>query len=526
MRSVLLRGLVLEGYWDGASAPSIQVPMGDFFCNGMHPRQFASLPMSHLEGSYLCRLPMPFRRGARLVLRNDLASDVVIETAHELSSEDPGDHLYLHASFNAATSSGAPFRIMRTVGRGKYIGCYLIALGMDGGWNILEGDERFFRDGGEAPVIHGTGLEDYFNGGWYYFGLFELPLHGLLEKAAMRTAQYRFHLTDPFDFQREMRMEVEFGDANSAGGHLSAAAYWYQDRPGAAGSRLPPVEQRFPPIDRVGWQTIMSELFELERVGLIEDARRRCEFYAAVLANQPEHAIFRLRALAYREMQTGYRSVRDRYANIAAMTNLPPEVVEQARLLHWRGAKPGRAIFGAHAFGDFRLRVNGETLGEGGGNPALWRAWPVELPPGEHLLEAEVTPRHAYAFFSAGFSSFFTNVVSDTSWDYLAEGVDGGDPVWRPYEVTPGYFPTMAFWQFAPNAFPCVQSGQQQGGPFVGWTEPLGRTVKVRRRIRVPEPGTYGDHPDMPPRQFMVYTLPVRPKDDTSNEGRSHTASP
>jgi hypothetical protein len=349
----------------------------------------------------------------------------------------------------------------------------------------------------------------------------ERPLHGLLEKAAMRTAQYRFHLTDPVTFRKDLRMEIEFGDGNRAAGYMSAAAFWYQDRPVPADSALLMPEKRFPPLDRLGLVTIMCELFELERMGLIAEAGERCEFYSGVLANRPEQWMFRLRALGYREMEAGYGAVRDGYAAMASMTNLPSEVIQQARLLLWRGERPGRAIFGAHAFADYRLLVDGKPLGQGN-NPISWQAFPVELEPGEHWLEAEVTPRHPQAFFSAGFSSFFTNVISDASWDYLAPTTDstGSNAVWRPYESVPGFFPNMAWWQFAPNAFPCVQSGQQQGGPCEGWADPPGRAVRLRRRIVVPDGS--GDRPPVPDRIFGVPSLAVRPKEDTSNEGLSH----
>ncbi|MFZ4397356.1 MAG: hypothetical protein ACOYOU_17215, partial [Kiritimatiellia bacterium] len=207
--------------------------------------------------------------------------------------------------------------------------------------------------------------------------------------------------------------------------------------------------------------------------------------------------------------------------SLVAMTNLPPDVAQQARLLLWRGEKPGRAIFGAHAYADYRLLVDGKELGKGD-DPFVWQAFPVELTPGEHLLEAEVTPRQTQAFFSAGFAAFFTNVVSDTSWDFLATQVDNGvtNTTWRPYEEIPSFFPTMAWWQFVPNAIPCVQSGRQQGGPYSRWADPPGRTVRLRRRIVVP--AVCGDRPPMPAREIMLPGQAVRPKDDTSNEGLSH----
>jgi hypothetical protein len=526
MRSLLLRSLVLEGTWEGAAQPSVQVPLGDFFCNGLHPREFASLPMAYVEGAYLCRLPMPFRRQGRLVVRNDGPVEAALEVATEFVPGKVGDRLYLHAGFQAALSPGVPLRMLQTTGAGKYVGCYLVALGMDGSWNILEGDERFYRDGGREAVHHGTGLEDYFNGGWYYFGLFELPLHGLLEKAAMRTAQFRFHLTDPVTFRKDLRMEIEFGDANRAGGYLSSCAYWYQERPGSAGSVLPPVGERFPAFDQVGFLTIMAELFELERMGLIADAAERCAFYAAAMQRMPERWMFELRHLAYREMLAGHAAVRPALTALAGNTNLPPEMVQQARLLLWRGEQPGRAIFGAHGYADYRLLVDGKLLGQGG-DPTVWQGFAVELTPGEHLLQAEVVAKPQYAFFSAGFSAFFTNVVSDASWDFSRTKPEGwpaqeGDRQnWQPFEGEPGILPTMAWWRFAPNAIPCVQAWHQAGGPCGDWGAVPGRTIYLRRRIVVPE--SAADRPPLPLRRLRdVSGAPVRPKDDTSNEGVRH----
>ncbi|MDD4016540.1 MAG: DUF2961 domain-containing protein [Kiritimatiellae bacterium] len=516
VRSLMLRCLVLEAYWDGSPHASIQVPLGDFFCNGLHPREFTSVAMAFVDGVYVCRLPMPFRKGARLLIRNDGPLAVSGEISADVRPGDVADALYLHASFNSAVSAGQPFRMMRTSGQGKYVGCYLIALGMDGGWNILEGDESFYRDGSKTPCCLGTGLEDYFNGGWYYFGHFELPLHGLLEKAAMRTAQYRFHLSDPVTFTKDLRMNLEFGDANRAGGYLSAVAYWYQDRPGLAGSELQAPEKRFPSIDRVGAVTIMDELFELERMGLIADARERCEFYAAAFGSSADRFVFQLRAAAYREMMEGYPAARDTYAAVMGSPGIPGEIAAQAKLLLWRGEKPGRAIFGAHGFGEYKLFVDGNPVGAGN-HPQIWQAFPVELAPGEHILEAEIIPHHQYSFISVGFSSFFTNVVSDVSWDYRVPSAGADDPKskWRPYEAVPGIFPTMAFWQFVPNAFPCVQSGQQHGGPFPGWTEKTGQAVRIRRKIRIPE--SAGNRPPMPARVYQMPGHAVRPADDTSN---------
>jgi len=198
---------------------------------------------------------------------------------------------------------------------------------------------------------------------------------------------------------------------------------------------------------------------------------------------------------------------------------VPKEIAEQAKLLRWRGEKPGRGIFGAHGFSAYTLFVDGKPVGSGN-HPQIWSAFPVELTPGEHFLEVEVTPNHAYSFLSCGFSSFFTNIVSDVSWDYSVPSAKAEDPdsKWRPYTSAPGFFPGMAFWQFVPNAFPCVQSGYQQGPAIPKWTdkENLGRPVRIRRKVIVPET-LPADRPPLPPRVYSIQGNAVRPADDTSN---------
>ncbi len=524
-RDRALRYLVLRCFWDGSSVPSVEVPLGDFYCNGLHPRRFASLPMANIDGALLCRFPMPYRTGARIEIHNDASFDIPMQVAVESTNAYAEGSLYFHASFNHALNAGRPLRVMRTEGKGMYMGCYLIALGMDGGWNILEGDEFVFRDGDLRPVHHGTGLEDYFNGGWYYYGLFERPLQGLLEKAAMRTCQYRFQIPDPVTFDKSLQMQIEFGDGNRAKGYMSAASYWYQDKPGPAGSVIPTPDQRFPPMEKVGAVASMCEIFELERAGLGREAEERSAYFAALFGNDPFGQFYALRTLAYREIREGLDAVREDYRRMAETS--APDVAEQARLLLWRSEDPHRALFGGGAYSTFRLFVDGQKVGEGG-NPFVYQAFPVQMTPGDHMLRAEIDTKGEHSWYTLGFFSDVTNVVSDGSWDYSVTKPGGwpagdGDPaLWKPYEMAPWFFPNMQWWQFEPNAFPCVQSGRQVGGPVGGWEKPAGRTIYLRRRITVPaEPG-----PRCNPfvRRKEIRTPGMRPPGDTSNEGLTRGA--
>ena len=62
--------LLLRARWDGAEAPAVEVPVGDFFGQGWG--RFAQLSSSMIavnpHGGFNCYWPMPFREGAHLTL--------------------------------------------------------------------------------------------------------------------------------------------------------------------------------------------------------------------------------------------------------------------------------------------------------------------------------------------------------------------------------------------------------------------------------------------------------------------------
>ena len=83
-RRSLFRGVVLRAFWDGASTPSIEVPLGDLFgvSNGqvraLKSLAFVTNPGSRMEDrswGFNCYLPMPFSSGARIELENQTDRD-------------------------------------------------------------------------------------------------------------------------------------------------------------------------------------------------------------------------------------------------------------------------------------------------------------------------------------------------------------------------------------------------------------------------------------------------------------------
>jgi len=66
------RWLVLRFYWDHEETPSVEVPLGDFFCNGWCVRcNVNSLPIAvNPAGGFNSYWEMPFREHARITLEN------------------------------------------------------------------------------------------------------------------------------------------------------------------------------------------------------------------------------------------------------------------------------------------------------------------------------------------------------------------------------------------------------------------------------------------------------------------------
>ncbi|HEV2127751.1 MAG TPA: glycoside hydrolase family 172 protein [Thermomicrobiales bacterium] len=129
------RSLVLRMFWDGEDAPSVEVPLGDFFCNGWCQRSnVASIPVAvNPAGGFNSYWQMPFRRSARATLEN-LTPDQIKGFYYQITWTETGipeDSAYLHAQWRR--SNLLPYGEVHTLldgveGFGHYVGTY-IALG-------------------------------------------------------------------------------------------------------------------------------------------------------------------------------------------------------------------------------------------------------------------------------------------------------------------------------------------------------------------------------------------------------------
>jgi hypothetical protein len=279
------RDVVLRAFWDGDTKPAILAPVSDLLGYSFGQPAAESLLFGVREGSGYLRFPMPYGKSARIELLSERSRpvDVSVEVEHarEPKRADEG-RFYAVWRRESRTTEGQPYVFADVQGRGQVVGVSLQAQGLQpGSTGYFEGDDQAIIDG--ELVIHGTGSEDFFNGGWYdipgrWYGRVLFPLSGCLDyqKHLGRTGAYRLFLNDVMPYRKSMKLTIEHGpDKNRIPTDYTSVTYLYSmDRPAIPDS-LPALAARrvIAPqgmIYELGWNTPIAA-FSMERGTLTKE---------------------------------------------------------------------------------------------------------------------------------------------------------------------------------------------------------------------------------------------------------------
>lgn len=257
---------IIRIYWDDETKPSVECPVGDFFAMGWGEyAQLSSMAVCVNPGSaFNCYWTMPFRKRCRITMENINPQDpmVLYYQIDYVLTLIPDDAGYFHAQFRRSNPNltGIYTLIDGIEGKGHYVGTYLAwQVNYNGWWG--EGEMKFYIDGDkDFPTICGTGLEDYFCGSYNfenqkekkyqpfttpYTGLHQVILPDGLYRSQQRFGMYRWHITDPIRFEKNLRVTVQDLGWRSGGRYLvqksdiSSVVFWYQLEPHAAFPPLP-----------------------------------------------------------------------------------------------------------------------------------------------------------------------------------------------------------------------------------------------------------------------------------------------
>jgi hypothetical protein len=267
------RNSILRFYWDDEKTPSVEAPAGDFFCMGWG--QYAalqSLAVCVNPGSaFNCYWPMPFRKKCRITMENIDDKDMVLYYQVDYTLTDvPSDAAYFHAQFRRVNP--LPYKGVYTLvdgikGKGQYVGTYMAWGVHNNGW-WGEGEIKFYIDGDtKYPTINGTGTEDYFCGSYDFdtrkrnaagveevnYTEFSTPYSGLPQvikgdghyQVMQRFGLYRWHITDPIRFDKDLKVTIQALGWRSGGRYLplqddiASTVFWYQTEPHGTFPALP-----------------------------------------------------------------------------------------------------------------------------------------------------------------------------------------------------------------------------------------------------------------------------------------------
>lgn len=260
-----LRELTLQIRWDGEVQPSVWSPLGDFFGSSAGAVPFRTLPVGLLEdGTFYCYWPMPFVRSAEIVVANDGDAPAALDwsighaplsAAAAAGAELLRFHAKWHRDVFPVRADRAPdWTLLRTKGRGRFVGTQLHVWNPRGGW-WGEGDEKFFVDGEKFPSVFGTGTEDYLGYAWSSPETFVQGLHSqpVNQRNRGHVSANRWHVPDDVPFESSFEGAIEKYFPNSNPCHWAAVAYWYLAPGGEDPHGAAPLEAR---IERWEWPPI------------------------------------------------------------------------------------------------------------------------------------------------------------------------------------------------------------------------------------------------------------------------------
>ncbi len=231
--------------WDNEKIPAVLCPLSDFFGFAFGQPSMKSIMIGASGDKVYCNFPMPFERAAFIELKyrpktDDVQTEITLQstTRYALKPQRAVEGKF-YAQWNRSnpTLFHKPHLMLSTKGRGHLVGTALQAQGLKAGMTyFFEGDDSTAVDG--EFRMHGTGSEDYFNGGWYalpdrWDAAMSLPLSGALTYSLpfCRTGGYRLFLSDKISFQKNIYHSIEHGPTNDVTADYTSISYFYSDSP-------------------------------------------------------------------------------------------------------------------------------------------------------------------------------------------------------------------------------------------------------------------------------------------------------
>jgi len=286
----LLKQLHLRAWWDqqGKSVyfkgetisrqkPDVDVPLDALVAQSNGAMPLKNALVSYDGRTLTLHCPMPFSKGATVVLTNESGKTVDCRVGWKYRPlnaypKETISNLRFHAVYGSSrTENLKPIPILRAAGEGAFVGLNLDMRPVAGStrrtFAFLEGNERIKADN---RVLEGTGNEDFFNSAWYFPDTpFSRPLDGLTNKTLSppTVSAYRLMIPDAVPFKKSL--SFDFGHSGRNRGddmEYRWVAFWYQ-KPGGSWQ----IEDKLTLAEKQAQQAAQ----QARQLAVIESARRK-----------------------------------------------------------------------------------------------------------------------------------------------------------------------------------------------------------------------------------------------------------
>lgn len=246
-----LHQVILRVFVDGEDQPSVEAPLAAFFGSGFEPVSFGALALGTNKDLRIpiperrlgqdrfmyCLFPMPYRNGLRVEIENlnPRKKPIGVMLVLMIDTREPAaDALRFNARFRRDDPcKDATFQILEASGRGRLVGCSLLAdIPRLAWWGA--GSLRV-KPGNEKEALVGAGCDALFGGSGGGVALSAGAFEGVTRTGPYgKSAAYRLFVPDAIPFDQGLRVALDNrqeGDARDV--YFGSVVYWYA----AAGGR-------------------------------------------------------------------------------------------------------------------------------------------------------------------------------------------------------------------------------------------------------------------------------------------------
>ena len=216
--------LILRIWYDGASEPSVEMPLMDFLGDIQSATMpYSTIYFSHVRKSHNFRLPMPFGKHIRIEVENPSNDNLLgyMDIQWDEVKEIPGNSGYLRVAYQKGHFQ-FPHQelILCDIQSPGTIVAHWLQLEGDhescaNGQGICEGNHEIYLDDDTKPTCESLGTEDFYGHSWGFSGVesdfYEaIVLYEQTPRGGSRVAMVRTRDTDRITFRRSCNIILTY----------------------------------------------------------------------------------------------------------------------------------------------------------------------------------------------------------------------------------------------------------------------------------------------------------------------------